>query len=101
MSSSPTVSTALPSNLWRHRDFLRLWAAQSVSALGSRFTRTALPVIAVLAVDGSPLQLGLLSALSVGPGAIAGILLGGRIDRSAKRPLLIAADLVRALLVLT
>jgi predicted MFS family arabinose efflux permease len=92
---------AASSSLWSHRDFLRLWAAQSVSALGSRFTRTALPVIAVLAVDGSPLELGLLSALSVGPGAIAGLLLGGRIDRSAKRPLLISADIMRAVLVLT
>lgn len=90
-----------PSSLWRHPEFLKLWAAQAVSAVGSRFTRTALPVIAVLSVDGSPLQLGLLSALSVGPGAVAGLLLGGRIDRAAKRPLLIAADVVRALLVLT
>jgi len=34
--------------LWRHADFLRLWAAQAISAFGSRITRTALPIIAVI-----------------------------------------------------
>ncbi len=87
--------------LWRHREFLHLWAAQAVSAVGSRITRTAIPVIAVLAVDGSAVELGLLSAISVGPGAIVGLVAGGRIDRAAKRPILIGADLVRAVLVAT
>lgn len=85
--------------LWRHRDFLALWGGQAVSALGSRITRTALPVIAVLAVDGSPAELGILAALSVAPGALVGLFLGGFIDRSNKRAILIASDLVRALLV--
>ena len=38
-------------DLWRHADFLRLWAAQAVSAFGSRITRTALPYIAVMVLD--------------------------------------------------
>ena len=33
---------------WRHPDFLRLWGAQIASAFGSRITRTALPIIAIL-----------------------------------------------------
>lgn len=86
--------------LWRHADFLKLWSAQAISAVGSRVTRTALPVIAVLSVDGSPTELGVLSALMVGPGALVGMLAGGTIDRNRKRPLLIGADWARALLVL-
>ncbi len=82
-------------------DFGRLWMAQSVSALGSRITRTALPVLAVLSVDGTPLELGILSAVTVGPGAIVALLVSGRIDRAKKRPVLIGADLVRALLILS
>ncbi|MDP3492792.1 MAG: hypothetical protein Q8R82_06725 [Hyphomonadaceae bacterium] len=35
------------SPLWRHADFNRLWAAQILSAFGSRITRTAIPIIAV------------------------------------------------------
>lgn len=87
--------------LWRHREFLRLWAAQSVSAIGSRITRTAIPVIAVLAVDGSAVELGLLAACSVAPGALVALALGGWVDRSPKRRILIGADLVRAALVMT
>lgn len=82
-------------------DFRALWMAQGVSALGSRVTRTALPAIAVLSVGGSPLELGILSAVTVGPGALVALLAGGRIDRGRKRPVLVAADLVRAALVLT
>lgn len=101
MPQSRKASRPHSRDLWLHRDFLRLWAAQGVSAIGSRFTRTALPVMAVLAIDGSAMQLGILSAITVGPGAIAGLLVSGRIDRSAKRPILISADIARALLVIT
>lgn len=87
--------------LWRHPDFLKLWAAQSLSAMGSRITRTALPMIAILTIDASPTEIAILSALGVAPGVIVGLFAGGAIDRRAKRPLLIAADLVRALLILT
>ncbi len=34
--------------LWRHREFLLLWGAQGISAVGSRVTRTALPIAAIL-----------------------------------------------------
>ena len=35
------------SPLWGNASFNRLWAAQILSAFGSRITRTALPIIAV------------------------------------------------------
>lgn len=85
--------------VFARRDFVRLWLAQLVSALGSRVTRTALPVIAVLSVDSSPLALGLLGALTVAPGALVALAAGGAVDRARKRPILIGADLVRAVAV--
>ncbi len=39
--------------LWREADFLRLWSAQGISALGSRITRTALPILAVMTIGAS------------------------------------------------
>ncbi|MBL8690019.1 MAG: MFS transporter [Rhodospirillaceae bacterium] len=87
--------------LWRHPDFLKLWAAQSLSAMGSRITRTALPMIAILSIGATPTEIAILSALGVAPGVIVGLLAGGPIDRRPKRPLLVAADLVRACLILT
>jgi MFS family permease len=83
-------------SIFQQRDFVRLWLAQLVSALGSRVTRTALPIIAVLSVDSSPLALGLLGALTYGPGVLVALAAGGMIDRSRKRPILVGADLVRA-----
>src|SRR5215218_9523736 len=87
--------------LWRHPDFLRLWAAQAGSAVGSRITRTALPIIAILMLRATPTEVAVLSALGVAPGVLVGLFAGGRVDRAAKRPLLIGADVARALLILT
>lgn len=88
-------------SLWRHRDFMRLWAAQSVSAIGARITRTALPMLAIMTIDASASQIAFLGTLSVAPGLIVSLFAGGVIDRRAKRPLLIGADLVRAAILMT
>jgi MFS family permease len=85
--------------LWRHPDFLRLWGAQIASAFGSRITRTALPIIAILSLAATPTEVSVLSAASVLPGVLVGLFAGGYIDRTAKRPLLIGSDVVRALLI--
>jgi len=87
--------------LWREADFLKLWSAQGISALGSRITRTALPILAVLTIGATVEQVAILSALALAPGVIVGLAMGGRVDRRAKRPMLIGADLVRAALLLT
>lgn len=85
--------------LWRHADFLRLWAAQAVSAFGSRITRTALPIIAVTTLDQSAGVVALLMAMQLAPGIFVGMFAGGFIDRSRKRRILIASDVFRALAV--
>jgi Na+/melibiose symporter-like transporter len=85
--------------LWRHPEFLRLWAAQIVSAFGSRITRTALPVLAVLALRQEDAALGALSALTWGPSVAVALVAGGYVDRGTKRRILVACDLIRAALV--
>jgi predicted MFS family arabinose efflux permease len=87
--------------LWRHADFLKLWAAQAVSSFGSRITREGLPLAAILTLDASPAQLGILAALARGPGLIVGLFAGGWIDSAHRRPLLIGADLFRMALLMT
>jgi MFS family permease len=87
--------------LWRHPDFLRLWAAQIVSAWGSRITRTALPIIAVDMLGQAPSGNGVLAALTIFPGIALALVIGGIIDRSNKRTLLLTADIVRGVLVLS
>ena len=87
--------------LWREADFLKLWSAQAISALGSRITRTALPILAVLSIGAGADEVAVLSAVAVAPGVLVGLAIGGRVDRRAKRPLLIGTDLARAGLLLT
>jgi MFS family permease len=88
-----------PGSLWRHADFLRLWAAQAISAYGSRITRTALPIIAIAMLDQSESVIGLLVTLQLAPGVILALFAGGFVDRGNKRKILIAADLIRAVAV--
>lgn len=87
--------------LWKHADFMRLWAAQAVSAFGARITREGLPLAAVLAIDASPFELSVLAALAMGPGLIVGLVAGGYVDRSRRRPILIATDIARAAVLMT
>ncbi|MXQ14575.1 MFS transporter [Microvirga makkahensis] len=82
--------------LWDNPDFLRLWAAQSLSAIGTRFTREGLPIIAALSLGAGASDLGLLVALSALPGLVLSPFAGAWIDRTRRRRVLILSDLVRA-----
>jgi hypothetical protein len=93
--------TAGKSGLWRHGDFLKLWAAQGVSAFGARISREGLPLAAILTIHADPAQLGVMVALTRGPSVIVGLLAGGFVDRSKQRSILVGADLFRAALLLT
>src|SRR5215212_615359 len=86
------------SGLWQHPAILRLWAGQTVSVFGSQITVLALPLTALLWLDASPGQMGLLNALQTLPFLLIGLFVGAWVDRRRRRPILIAADLGRALL---
>ena len=77
-----------------------MWAAQAGSALGSRISRTALPIIAVLVLDSTNQQIAMLSALAVLPAVLVGLFLAGPIERADKRRVLVTSDLLRALLLI-
>ena len=84
--------------LWANPDFLRLWAAQTVSFVGSQVTLVALPLTAVLSLQASPAQMGMLRAVELAPALLIGLVAGAWVDRVRRRPILIAADVGRALL---
>ena len=87
--------TSRPPTLWRHRDFLKLWAGQSVSRLGSQVSLLALPLIAITVLRATTFEVGLLSAVEFAPFILVGLPAGVVADRVAKRPILIAADVGR------
>ena len=87
--------------LTRDRNFMKLWAAQAVSSFGARITREGLPMTAILTLGATPATLGVLAALSYGPAVLVGLAGGGFVDRRRRRPILIAADLARAAVLIT
>jgi len=87
--------------LWRRGDFLKLWAAQTVSDFGARIAREGIPYAAVLTVGANPIQMGVLAALGLGPSVVVGLTAGGLVDRSRRRRVLIAADVIRAVVLTT
>jgi predicted MFS family arabinose efflux permease len=93
MSDAPT--------LWRQSDFLKLWGGQAVSQIGSHISREGLPLTAVLVLGATPLQMGFLNGAGAAAVLLFGLFAGVWVDRLRRRPLLIAADFCRAILLAT
>ena len=92
-----TADQDLPTqSLWRHRDFRLLWAGQSVSELGSQVSSLAIPLLAIDRLHAGPFAIGLLTTMSTLPFLLVGLPAGAWIDRVRRRPVLIAADVGRA-----
>jgi MFS family permease len=83
--------------LWRNRDFRQLWAAQTVSQFGSEITSLALPLVAILVLDASTFAVAALAVVDWLPFSLFSLPAGVWIDRLPRRPILIAADLGRAI----
>src|SRR5580658_7503886 len=86
---------AVPAGLWHNREYLRYRAGRVVSVLGSQLSGLALPLL-VLALGGSPLQLGLLASCALIVKLGSQLPAGYLADRYGRRGLMINADLVRA-----
>jgi MFS family permease len=87
--------------LWRHPDFLKLWSAQTVSQFGTQITLLGLPIIAAVVLGASPSQMGILSAAEYLPFLLFGLFAGVWVDRLPRRPILIWADIGRAVVLAT
>lgn len=68
-------------SLWRVPAFQRLWAAGTISSLGTAVTALALPLVAQLELGASALEMWLLVAIERGPIFIFGLFAGIWIDR--------------------
>jgi MFS family permease len=84
--------------LWKHHDFLKLWAGETVSLFGSQITVLALPLVAANTLQASASEMGTLGFAQYVPWLLVGMFAGVWVDRLRRRPLMIAADLGRAVL---
>ena len=86
------------SSLWDDPVFTRLWAAHSISQVGTAVTQFALPLLAVQTLGASNTQVGLLLGVGTIPLLVLGLFIGVWTDRRRRLPLMIASDLARMLL---
>lgn len=81
-----------PGSLLRHRDFLLLWAGQTVSETGTQVTVLALPLTAVVVLHASTFQVGLLSAAVTIAYLLVALPAGVLADRVSRRTLMLVCD---------
>lgn len=91
--------TGARTSLRYHRDFLLLWGGQSVSEIGSQVTVLALPLVAVVVLNASTLQVGLISTAATSAYLLIALPAGVLVDRGPRRRLMICCDLARLVLI--
>ncbi|WP_406195468.1 MFS transporter [Kitasatospora sp. NBC_01560] len=81
------------------RDFRLLLSGAVAAQLGSQVTLVALPLVAVVELDATPFQVGLLTAAETAAFLLVGLPAGAWLDRMRKLPVLVRSDVVRCLAV--
>ncbi|MGH2443395.1 MAG: MFS transporter, partial [Chloroflexota bacterium] len=92
------MGKGLRTGLRWHPAFMRLWAGQSISLLGSRVTTIALPLTAVFALHATAFEMGVLTATGSLAYLLVGLPAGVWIDRLPRCSIMIVVDLGRAIL---
>lgn len=82
----------------RNPDFLRFMGSHLANEFGANIARVALPLVAVLSLHASPLEVGALAALQSAAFLIIGLPAGVWVDRLRKRRVMMLADAGRFLL---
>ncbi|MCH6161604.1 MFS transporter [Streptomyces marispadix] len=80
--------------------FFRLWTGESASLVGSQVTLFALPLVAVLVLDASAWEMGLLGAAGSLAVLLFGPSIGAWVDRMDRRSAMQTANVLRCLLLL-
>lgn len=81
-------------------DFRRLWVADILSQVGTRLSLLAVPLLALYTLDASTFEVASLRAAGTLGALLVGLPAGAWVDRLRCRPILITADLGRALLLM-
>ena len=98
MSAIASTSRPSPFAVFRHSAFTLLWTAQSISTIGSALTSLAASIL-VFRITGSALSVGLMLMATAAPSIFVGLIAGVFVDRFDRKRIMIAADLLRAVLV--
>jgi predicted MFS family arabinose efflux permease len=98
-TAAPDSRDDVTSGVLANPDFVKLWAGETVSLIGTQVTQFTMPLVAILTLDATALQVGVLNALRFVPVVVVALLAGVWLDRRRRRPVLIACALGNALLI--
>ena len=101
LADAEAEASAQRSSVWKNLNFQRLWIGESLSQLGENLGTLAIPVIAVIMLHATAQEVGYLTAAQQLAFLVIGLPVGAWVDRMRKRRVMIAADAVRALALLT
>ncbi|MDQ4037562.1 MAG: MFS transporter [Actinomycetota bacterium] len=91
-----TLEPAPQRSLIHSHDFRQLWAAETISQIGTQITQIALPILAVVTLSATEFEMGVLIALETVAFLVIGLPAGAWVDRWRRKRVLIVNDLVRA-----
>jgi predicted MFS family arabinose efflux permease len=84
---------------FRDADFVKLWAGESVSLIGTQVTQFTMPLVAILSLNATVVEVGVLNALRFVPVLLVSLFAGVWLDRRRRKPVLIACALGNAVLI--
>jgi fucose permease len=87
--------------LLRRPPFRYLLGANAVSQFGTQVSLVAFPLVAILTLGASALQIGLLAVAQTSAYLVIGLPAGAWVDRLPKRSIMVVADALRAVLLLS
>jgi len=85
----------LKGNLWHHRDFLKFWTGDTIAQFTGQISGLALPTIAILTLQVTGFQLGILNALGFIAFPVLGLFVGVWMDRVQRKPVMIIASMIQ------
>jgi MFS family permease len=85
-------------SIWRDGAFVRVFSATAISYFGSFITRVALPLAAIYLLGAGAIEMSAIRSFELVGWLVVGLFAGAWVDRLRRRPIMITADLGRAVL---
>lgn len=80
-------------------DFTKLFVGETISQIGSQVTQFTMPLVAIITLNATAFQVGVLNALKFVPVIVVALFAGVWLDRRQRRPIMIACALGNAALI--
>jgi MFS family permease len=93
-----TLTARRRGGVLRQRNFFLLWTGETISGAGSSMAAVGVPLLAVTVLHASTFAVAVLTGAAYLPWLVIGLPAGAWVDRLPTRPLMVACDVISALL---